>query len=432
MMSTMAQGPSDQELPVADGRARAADPHGALVAVPAEEPLATVRSFPVPGLRMAEVIAALDARYDPALAEDWDAVGLVCGDPEDAVRSVLFAVDPTTAVVDEAIETGVDLLVTHHPLLLAPVHGVPADDPKGRLVHRLIRGGVGLFVAHTNADRAAGHGVSDALAAVLGVGGVRALEPVAAPLTDTLVVFAPIADSDRLVDALSAAGAGVIGDYTHCAWQTDGTGTFIPGAGTNPAIGSRGTLAQVPETRLEMVVPRARREDVLRALYRWHPYEDPGYAFFENSATPTRAGLGRIGRLAAPITLRHFAERAADVLPDTAGGVRVAGDPDRLVRTIAVCGGGGGGLLDAARAAGADVLLTSDIKHHPASESQESSSIALCEVAHFASEWPWLSVAADVLHRDLGARVEVSVSERRTDPWTWHVSQGERPADTAG
>ena len=444
-MTTSAREPAGQRpaLPgdpsmITSGRVRAAALQSALVALPDRDgelggdPLATVRELPQAGARLAEVIAALDARYDPALAEEWDAVGLVCGDPQDVVRKVLFAVDPTAAVVDEAIEVGADLLVTHHPLLLSGVHGVPADDPKGRVVHRLIRAGIGLFVAHTNADRAADHGVTDALAAVLGVVGVSPLEPVGAPLTDTMVVFAPVDDADRLVDALSAAGAGVIGDYTHCAWQTTGTGTFIPGEETNPAIGSRGMLEQVPETRLEMVVPRAQREEVVRALHRWHPYEDPGYAFFENSATPSRAGLGRIGRLTAPVTLRQFAERAAAVLPATAGGVRVAGDPNRLVRTVAVCGGSGGSLLDAATAAGADVLLTADLKHHVVSESQESAGPALCEVAHYASEWPWLSVAADVLHRDLGARVAVAVSQRRTDPWTWHVSQAEIPADTAG
>jgi putative NIF3 family GTP cyclohydrolase 1 type 2 len=126
-----------------------------------------------------EVIAALEARYDPALAESWDAVGLVCGDPDEPVRRVLFAVDPTADVVDEVIGTGADLLVTHHPLLLTAVHGVPADDPKGRLVHRLVRAGAGLFVAHTNADRAPAHGVNDALAAVLGLRDAVPLEPTA-------------------------------------------------------------------------------------------------------------------------------------------------------------------------------------------------------------------------------------------------------------
>jgi dinuclear metal center YbgI/SA1388 family protein len=386
-----------------------------------EDTTATVRELPLSGLALGEVIAALEARYDPALAEDWDAVGLVCGDPEEAVRSVMFAVDPTAAVVDEAIEAGVDLLVTHHPLLLTPVHGVPASDPKGRLVHRLVRAGIGLFVAHTNADRAADHGVNDALAAAFGLCDVRPLESVAAPETDTLVVFVPVGVSDQLVDALSAAGAGVIGDYTRCVWQTTGTGTFIPGDETHPAIGRRGEVERVPEIRLEMVVPRACRAEVLRALLELHPYEDPGYAFFENSATPSRAGLGRVGELARPMTLREFADRVAAALPPTPGGVRIAGDPERIVRTVAVCGGSGASLLDAAASAGADVFVTSDLKHHPASEATQEPGPALCDVAHFASEWPWLPVAADLLHRDLGARVEVAVSARPTDPWTWQV-----------
>jgi dinuclear metal center YbgI/SA1388 family protein len=425
--------PAGSTTPGPTGPTRTSGPPSGLVAVPGRGsdpvPLATVRELPRPGAALAEVVAALDARYDPALAEDGDAVGLVCGDPEETVRSVLFAVDPTAAVVDEAIDAGVDLLVTHHPMLLTPVHGVPASDAKGRLVHRLIRAGVGLFVAHTNADRAADHGVDDALAAVLGLIDPTPLETVPAPLTDTLVVFVPVASADRLVDVLSAAGAGVIGDYTRCAWQTTGTGTFIPGEGAHPAIGSNGTLERVPEVRLEMLVPRARRPEVLRALHAWHPYEDPGYAFFENSATPSRAGRGRVGELPRALSLREFATLVAEVLPATAGGVRVAGDPERPVQTVAVCGGSGGSLLPAAAAAGAAVLLSSDLQHHPVSEAGEFGGPALCEVAHYASEWPWLPVAADLLHRDLTASVQVAVSVRRTDPWTWHVGSSTRTTE---
>ncbi|RBY85776.1 Nif3-like dinuclear metal center hexameric protein [Blastococcus sp. TF02A-30] len=262
---------------------------------------------------LGEVLAALEARYDPALAEGWDAVGLVCGDPAEPVRRVLFAVDPTTAVVDEVLETGADLLVTHHPLLLSPVHGVPADDPKGRVVHRLVRAGAALFVAHTNADRAPDVGVNAALAGVLGLVGAVPLEPV---------------------------------------------------------------------------------------------------------PTDPRAGLGRIGELPQPVSLRGFADLVARALPATAGGVRIAGDPDREVRRVAVCGGSGGSVLPAAAAAGADVLLTSDLKHHPVSDALEVPGPALCDVAHWASEWPWLPVAARTLRADLGERVEVAVSTVRTDPWT--------------
>jgi dinuclear metal center YbgI/SA1388 family protein len=264
------------------------------------------------------VIAALEARYDPALAEPWDAVGLVCGDRAEPVRRVLFAVDPVATVVDEVLETGADLLVTHHPLLLTAVHGVPADDPKGRVAHRLIRGGAALFVAHTNADRAADGGVNDALAAAVGLRDARPLEPV-----------------------------------------------------------------------------------------------EPG----------SRAGLGRIGRLERAVPLRDFAAQVAAALPVTAGGLRIAGDPARTVRTVAVCGGSGGSLVGVAAAAGADVLLTSDLRHHPTSEAAESGGPALIDVAHYASEWPWLPVAAEALARDLGGEVEVAVSSRSTDPWTSSVRQ---------
>jgi dinuclear metal center YbgI/SA1388 family protein len=267
---------------------------------------------------LGEVVAALEARYDPALAEPWDAVGLVCGDRAEPVERVLFAVDPVSAVVDEVLATGAQLLVTHHPLLLTAVHGVPADDAKGRVVHRLVRGGAGLFVAHTNADRAAEGGVNDALAAALGLLDPVPLEPVA-----------------------------------------------------------------------------------------------PG----------SRAGLGRIGRLPRPLPVRDLAARVAEALPVTAGGVRVAGDLARSVRTVAVCGGSGGSLAGAAAAAGADVLVTSDLRHHPVSEAREDGGPVLVDVAHYASEWPWLPVAAQRLAADLGGRVEVAVSRRTTDPWTAHVAQ---------
>ena len=167
-----------------------------------------------------DVIAALDAAYPPRLAMDWDAVGLVCGDPDDTVSRVLVAVDPTPETVDEAISSGAQLLVTHHPLLLRGVHGVGADTPKGALLHRLIRAGVALFTAHTNAD-VADPGVSDALAAALGLTVSGPLEPEPGPALDKIVTFVPVGPSIAAVHtALSDAGAGAIGNYSHCSFAT--------------------------------------------------------------------------------------------------------------------------------------------------------------------------------------------------------------------
>lgn len=263
---------------------------------------------------LAQVVAALERRYPPSTAEPWDAVGLVCGDPAAPVRRVLWAVDPVEAVVDEAIAADVDLVITHHPLFLTGVHSVATTTAKGRIIHRLIGAGIALYCAHTNAD-VADPGVSDALAAALGLTSPKPLMP-----------------------------AG------------------------------------------------------------------------ESGST----GLGRIGELTEPIALADFAEVVASSLPPTRHGVRVAGDPSGAVRRVAVCGGSGDSLLAAATAQGADVLVTADLKHHRALEHLEDGGCAIIDVAHWASEWPWLGLAAGLLEEDLateGSTVVSIVSARPTDPW---------------
>jgi dinuclear metal center YbgI/SA1388 family protein len=376
---------------------------------------------------LADVVAVLDEQYDPAWAASWDAVGLVCGDPSVPVRRVLFAVDPVDAVADEALATGADLVVAHHPLFLRGVHGVAATTPKGRLLHRLLTNGVALHVAHTNAD-AASPGVSDALAEALGVvEDVRPLVPATGDPLDKIVTFVPHADAERVVDALAEAGAGALGDYTRCAYLMDGRGTFLPGAGADPAIGEVGRVEVVAETRVEMVAPRARRSRVVRALLDAHPYEEPAFDVIELVTSDGARGTGRVGRLAADTTLADFAAVVADALPATAAGVRVAGDPGARVRTVAVCGGSGDSLFGDVARTGADVYVTADLRHHPASEERANERCALVDVAHWASEWPWLQVAADRLVAalaDRGTTVEARVSTVVTDPWTTHLPGG--------
>lgn len=259
-----------------------------------------------------DVVEILETAYPPALAESWDAVGLVCGDPGERVDRILICVDPVESTVDEALANGAQLLVAHHPLLLRGVHGVPASTPKGGLVHRLIRAGAGLYCAHTNADSAR-PGVSDALAEALG-----------------LTVRTPLNPND------------------------DG-----------------------------------------------------------------RTGIGRVCELPAPEPFSEFVARVANALPATAAGVRGAGDPDRLVRTVAVSGGAGDSYLGAVAKLGVDAYVTADLRHHPASEHLSTPGApALVDVGHWASEWPWCEQAAAILRERLGGNVDITVSTRRTDPWT--------------
>ncbi len=372
---------------------------------------------------VSEIVDVLEARYRPAWAQPWDAVGLTCGDPSAPVRRVLLAVDPVAAVAEEALRWGADLLFTHHPLFLRAVHGVAATTPKGRVLHTLVRNGVALFTAHTNAD-AADPGVSDALADVVGIGARAPLLPLPAEPLDKIVTFVPVEHAQGLIDAMAAAGAGRIGNYQRCAWTTEGTGTFAPLPGAHPTVGEVGAVSTPRETRVDMVAPRQRRVAVLGALRATHPYEEPAYDVFEQASWPGPRGTGRVGELAEPVRFDVLLDRLVTALPATVVGVRAAGAPDLSVRRVAVCGGSGDDLFEAARAADADVYITADLRHHPASESLEHGHPALVDIGHWASEWPWLGLAARLLVEDLaavGATVETRVSTTCTDPWTRHL-----------
>lgn len=366
---------------------------------------------------LADLVTVLEQAYPPELAEDWDAVGLVCGDPADEVRHVLLAVDATEAVVDEALRTGAQALVVHHPLLLRGVTGVGADTPKGVLLHRLVRGGCALFTAHTNADRA-DPGVSDALAAALGLRVLGPLEPEQLHWDKVFTTVPVGAAAERVRAALFAAGAGTLGEYAEAAFTVTGRGQFRPGPGAHPAIGTPGTLEHVEEEQVQVLAPRALRRAVVAALLAAHPYEEPAYDVLELASRPGPRGLGRVGELETPESLRAFTSRVATGLPSTAWGVRAAGDPDAPVRTVAVCGGSGDSLLGAATRLGVDAFVTADLRHHPADEHLRAGGPALVDVAHWASELPWCTQAAGVVTAALGGTVAARVSSRRTDPWT--------------
>ncbi|UNX53466.1 Nif3-like dinuclear metal center hexameric protein [Georgenia sp. TF02-10] len=382
-------------------------------------------------LTVADVVGILEDRYPPGTAEPWDAVGLVAGDPAAEVRTVLLAVDPTEAVAEEALARGADLLLTHHPLYLRGTSTVAADNPKGRVVHRLLRDGCALYAAHTNADAAA-DGVAAALADALGLTGCRPLQPLPTAL-DTLVTFVPADRTQDLLDALAAAGAGRLGAYERAAFTSPGTGTFRPLPGARPAVGGVGLTETVAEDRVEMVLPRERRAAVLAALRAAHPYEEPAFTLIAQPDTGGPTGTGRVGRLPRPTTLRTFAERVAAALPATPAGVRVGGDLDGEVATVAVCGGAGDSLLAAARGAGADVYVTADLRHHPASEHLAGGRPYLVDTTHWASEWPWLPRAAAVLRAgavERGATLVTHVSTLVTDPWDLQLTaptEGARP-----
>ena len=239
------------------------------------------------------------------------------------------------------------------------------------------------------------------------------------PDLDKWVVFVPtgLANADAVREAMFAAGAGHIGDYSHCSWSVTGIGQFLPHEGASPAIGKVGTVEAGARgsRRDHRAVPAAgpcARSDARRASVRGARIRRPCAG-----AVPGDVGLGRIGSLARPEPLSAFVARVHDALPGTSWGVRAAGDSDATVSRVAVCGGAGDSLLDAVASAGVQAYVTADLRHHPADEHRRASDVALIDVAHWASEYPWCTQAADLLRVHFGDSLPVRVSAVRTDPW---------------
>ena len=353
----------------------------------------------------------LDGLFPPALAESWDNVGLQVGDRSWEAGRVLVALDPTGGVIGEAVEAGCGLLVTHHPLLFRPLERLDLNEATGRAIADAAAGRLAVVACHTNAD-AARPGVTDALAEALDLRVTGVLRPSAEEERVKLVTFVPTDATSKVLDALALAGAGVIGEYTHCSFRIGGIGTFLPSERANPVIGERGSLTEVEEDRLEMVLPATRLEAAVQALRAAHPYEEVAYDVYPLVA---RDGLGpgRVTEANGDLTAADLADRCAERL---GGAVRTAGTLDRPTGRVALCGGAGAFLIPDALAAEADVFVTGDVKHHQALDAA-AAGLTVIDAGHHRTEWPFVGALAQVLSNAVPG-AEVSVSGTSTDPFT--------------
>lgn len=325
----------------------------------------------------------LEELAPPELAEEWDRVGLQAGDPAWRVEKAITALTVTDDVIDQAARAGASLIVAHHPLIFRPLERIDPAGRVGRLVTRLIKEGIALIVAHTNLDSAAG-GVNDGLAERLQLGDVSPLVPRAVATELKLVTFIPHEHVERVREALAAAGAGVIGRYSHCTFGVAGEGTFLPREGASPFVGAVGEIERVSEVRLEVVVARSLKGRVVQALKESHPYEEVAFDLYPlEPAIGESAGLGRVGNLSRPMSTEEFAKFVKKVL--SLDHVRLAGSDPGEVRRVAVVGGSGGGFLHAALAAGADALVTGDVDYHDADEARHLG-LLVVDGGHFGTE----------------------------------------------
>ncbi len=364
-------------------------------------------------------LALLHERYPPSQAAEWDNPGLQVGDPDWPVERVLVTLDVTSGVLAEAADGRPTLVIAHHPLLFRPLRALTPSTASGRLALAAASARTAVAAAHTNLDVTSdGAGTSDPVATVLGLEEVR-------PLTDQLgesdrvklVTFVPPEAVENVLDAVSAAGAGRIGDYERCSFRVEGTGTFRPLAGSDPYSGDGiGQDTQEHELRLEVEVPRAAVGAVVTALLSAHPYEEVAYDLVPLLAGAT-VGFGRVGRLPSPRTLRQVADTIRAELP--APHLRFAGDPERRVETVAIVGGAGDGLLGAAQASGADVYVTGDLRHHVTLDALEEG-LALIDAGHHATEvaaMPAFRAHLEASGRGRGLTAPVVASRIPTVPW---------------
>ena len=334
-----------------------------------------------------DIIEELEDIAPPELADEGDPIGLQVGSRSKQARRVCVSVDTSASVVDAAIAAKADLLVAHHPLIYAPLTSMDESDPVAQRVAKLITAKTALYVMHTNYDTAPG-GVNDVLARVLDVVDCRPLTNRRQDRFHKVCVFVPEEAVDRVMSAMADAGAGRIGQYTHCSFRTPGTGTFVPLPAAQPYVGTTGKLEEASEYRLEMLCAASWLENVTAAMIEEHPYDEVAYDIYELANEPVVYGYGRVGSLHEEATLAQLADRVKSALD--LEHVKVAGDADRAVRTVALCSGGGSSLFREAAASGADVYITGDTKHHDILDAN-ALGLAIIDAGHFETERPGMA-----------------------------------------
>lgn len=359
----------------------------------------------------------VDGLYPESSAADWDNVGLQVGDPSWPVDRVLLTLDVTSAVIEEAADVPNTLVIAHHPLLFRPLQRLTPDTASGRTALAAATSRVAVLAVHTNLDIASdGSGTSQPVADVLELVDRRPLTTTDALAGHKLVTFVPEEDLDGVIDAMSSAGAGTIGEYERCSFRVQGVGSFTPGAAAEPHTGAIGQANEVSEWRVEVLVPAGASSSVVRALEAAHPYDEVAWDLYPLAMLPA-AGFGIVGRLPTAMPLRAVANRLREELPSPH--LRVAGERERLVRTVATVGGAGDSLIDAAVRAGVDLYVTGDLRHHVTLDALELG-LALIDAGHHGTEHAVLPAWRERLATeaaDQGLQAPLVVSSTPTDPW---------------
>lgn len=363
-------------------------------------------------IKAKDLTAFLDKMAPPSLAEDWDNVGLLAGSNDKEVKRVLLSLDVTTKVVDEAIEKKADMIIAHHPLIFKGLKRVTENNLHGKLVYKLLKNDINVFAAHTNLD-VAPNNINLRLAQLLGLTNVENMSVYKRDRLFKLAVYAPGEAAEKVRSAMCASGAGWIGNYSDCTFQTKGTGTFKPLEGTTPYIGIKGELARVDEVKIETIVPEGILNSVIKDMLAVHPYEEVAYDVYLLENKGFEYGLGTVGVLEKAYDFSDFIDYVKSCL--NLKNVRYTNNqPDNVKKVAIFCGSFDEDYSGYVKKHNADVLITGDLKHHMAIDLIEDG-ICAVDCGHFGTEKVVVDLLAEMLEEKF-KRIEFIRSECMYDP----------------
>ena len=363
-------------------------------------------------ISVGKVVQLLESWVPKKLAADWDNVGLQIGSLSHPVKQILVTLDVTEEVVDEAIEIGANLIISHHPLLFKSLKQINYQDPLGKLIQKIIKHDLTVYAAHTNLDVVIG-GVNDLLASKLKLENTKILVPEIEEPFYKLFVYVPETHLDVVDQAITKIGVGQLGDYKDCSFRLKGTGTFTPLDNANPYIGSENKRSFVDEIKLEYLLPSHLRNQAIDAIKKAHPYEEPVFDIIKLENDGIIYGLGRIGTLKTEKTLRQLSAELKEIFQ--LEGLRVTGSLDRIVKKVAVLGGSGEKYYHHAKRLGADVYITGDVSFHFAQDAL-AQGLSIIDPGHHI-EVIMVEAVSEYLREQLDSAIKVNESKISTEPF---------------
>lgn len=365
-------------------------------------------------MKIKEITSYLESIAPLAYQESYDNSGLIVGNPNDEVTKALISLDCTEAVVEEAIAKGCNLIISHHPIVFKGLKRFNSNNYVEKTVIKAIKNNIALYAIHTNLDNVLG-GVNSKIAEKLGLQQQAILSPKSG-LLKKLVVYVPRTDVEQVRQALFEAGAGSIGDYDQCSYNTAGYGTFRPLEGANPTIGSIGEQERVEETKIEVVFPQQIERQIIVAMLAVHPYEEVAYHSVSLDNKVRYVGSGVIGNLSEPQEAESFLRYVKEKLKLNV--IRHTKFLDKKISRIAVCGGAGGFLLKEAKRSGADVFITADYKYHEFFDAEDD--IVIADVGHFESEQFTQELLLEIITKKF-VNFAVLLTEIDTNPIKYYI-----------